>query len=232
MWLEFGEPAPHDQALDLVMGALLGIIRALVRSDWEPQVAYFTRPAPADPGLYHRVFGPGLRFDRKFTGLVFPERELDAPVVTSDSSLRPYTRQFLHTVVAPRSSTTSSQVAEVVELLLPLGRCSLSQVSRNLGLRPRALQQSLADERQSFSSIVHTTRAHQAERYLPNDRYSLTEVSQLLGFGAPSAFSRWFHQQFGTSPTEWRRRARAGLRTGSVPDVADEEVPTGHDGVD
>ena len=30
VWLEFGEPAPTDQALDLVMGALLGIIRALV----------------------------------------------------------------------------------------------------------------------------------------------------------------------------------------------------------
>src|SRR3712207_9002667 len=36
VWLEFGEPAPHDQALDLVMAALVGIVRALVGSDWEP----------------------------------------------------------------------------------------------------------------------------------------------------------------------------------------------------
>jgi AraC-like DNA-binding protein len=45
-----------------------------------------------------------------------------------------------------------------------------------------------------------------AERYLANERYSLTEVSQILGFDAPSAFSRWFHLRFGTTPTEWRRR--------------------------
>jgi AraC-like DNA-binding protein len=39
---------------------------------------------------------------------------------------------------------------------------------------------------------------------LPNPRYSLTDISELLGFEAPSAFSRWFRQQFGTSPTQWR----------------------------
>jgi AraC-like DNA-binding protein len=232
MWLEFGEPAPHGQALDLVMGALMGIIRGLVRSDWEPMVASFSRPAPSDPGPYHRMFGPRVRFDQDFTGLAFPARELDAPVVTSDSSLRPYSRQFLRIVVAPPASTTSSEVAEVAELLLPLGRSSLSQVSRYLGLRPRALQRSLADEGQSFSSVVHATRARLAERYLPNERYSLTDVSQLLGFGAPSAFSRWFHQWFGTSPTEWRRTARTRSQTRTTSDVAGEGAPVGPDGGD
>jgi AraC-like DNA-binding protein len=230
MWLEFGEPAPHGQALDLVMGALLGIVRGLVRSDWEPLLASFSRSAPSDPGLYHDMFGPGVGFDREFTGVVFPVRDLDAPVVTSDSSLRPFTRQFLDLLVGPPPATTSSQVAEVVELMLPLGRCSLSHVSQYLGIRPRALQRSLAEEDESFSSVVHTTRGRQAERYLPNERYSLTDVSRLLGFEAPSAFSRWFHQWFGTSPTEWRRAARAGSPTGTTARSAGEEVSLGPDG--
>ena len=229
VWLEFGEPAPSGQALDLAMGALLGIIRSLVRNDWEALLTSFSRPGPSDPGPYHRMFGARVRFDQEFTGLVFPTRDLDAPVVTSDSSLRPYTEQFLQTVVAPRAPTTSSRVAEVVELLLPLGRLSLHQVSRHLGVRPRALQQSLADEQESFSSVVHLVRARQAERYLPNGRYSMTEVSQLLGFGAPSAFSRWFNQKFGTSPTGWRRAARAGSQPGAISDVAGDDVPGGPD---
>jgi AraC-like DNA-binding protein len=60
---------------------------------------------------------------------------------------------------------------------------------------------------------VDSTRAAWAERYLANDRYTLTEVSELLGFTAPSAFSRWFRQRFGMSPTQWRdtsRHAAAG----------------------
>ena len=55
---------------------------------------------------------------------------------------------------------------------------------------------------------MHTTREALAERYLAADRYALTDVSELLGFTAPSAFSRWFRQRFGVSPTDWRTTAR------------------------
>jgi AraC-like DNA-binding protein len=210
VWLEFGEPAPTDQALDLVMAAVLGVIRALVGAGWTPLSASFARPEPADPVPYHRAFGPGVRFGQGATCLVFPAHDLAAPVLISDASLRPYTQQFLQTVAAPGARTAAEQVAETVELLLPLGRCSVERASRHLGLRPRVLQRSLAEEGESFSSVVHATRARLVERYLPNDRYTLTEVSRLLGFGAPSAFTRWFRQRFGTSPSNWRRTVRGG----------------------
>ncbi|MGY1631114.1 AraC family transcriptional regulator [Geodermatophilus sp. SYSU D01186] len=208
VWLEFGEPVPVGQALDLVMGAGLGVVRMLVGADWKPLAATFAHPAPEDPEPYRALFGPDVRFDQAVTGLVLPARDLSAPVVTSDPSVRPYAQQFLHTVVAPAEPTAAVQVAEAVQLLLPLGRCSMDEVSRHLGLRPRALQHALADEGQTFSAVLHATRARLVERYLPADRYSLTEVSQLLGFRAPSAFTRWFHERFGTSPSEWRRAAR------------------------
>jgi AraC-like DNA-binding protein len=55
-------------------------------------------------------------------------------------------------------------------------------------------------------SIVDSTRAGLAERYLSNDRYRMTEISELLGFAAPSGFTRWFRQRFGESPSQWRKR--------------------------
>ncbi|MGY1622960.1 helix-turn-helix domain-containing protein [Geodermatophilus sp. SYSU D00965] len=55
---------------------------------------------------------------------------------------------------------------------------------------------------------MHATREALAERYLAAERYSLTEVSELLGFTAPSDFSRWFRARSGVSPTEWRSRAQ------------------------
>src|SRR5215212_9531210 len=86
VWLELGEPAPFEPALDLVMAALLGIVRALVRSDWQPLAASFSRSAPDDVEPWRRVFGPGAVFDRGFTGLVFSARELAAPIVLADPS--------------------------------------------------------------------------------------------------------------------------------------------------
>jgi AraC-like DNA-binding protein len=125
----------------------------------------------------------------------------------SDTSVRPYSREFLDTVIARRARTASDQSGEIVEALLPLGSSSLENVSGHLGVSARVLQQRLADEGTSFSSVVHATRRSLAERYLSIDHFSMTTISQLLGFAAPSAFTRWFQQQFGTTPSEWRRRA-------------------------
>ncbi|WP_116450406.1 AraC family transcriptional regulator [Blastococcus litoris] len=209
VWLEFEEPVPSTQSIDLVMGALVGIVRALVGDGWQPLTPTFARPAPADVAPYRSVFGLGLRFGGDFTGLVLPSRDLDVPVVIADPSLRRYTHEFLRAIVDTAAPTAAGQVGEVVEVLLPLGRCSLTDVAQYLGARPRALQRLLAGEGTRFSAIVHATRAREAERYLAAERYSLTEVAMLLGFDAPSAFSRWFRQHFGVTAADWRRTALA-----------------------
>jgi hypothetical protein len=48
----------------------------------------------------------------------------------------------------------------------------------------------------AFSAIVDTVRRELAERYLKDRHRSLAEVSLLLGFAAPSGFSRWYRRQF------------------------------------
>jgi len=208
LWLDLGEAAPTGQLTDLVIGALLANIRALVGADWLPRSASFTRDRPDDPGPYHQLFGPRVRFAQEFTGFEFGPRQLDAPVITSDPSLRPYTQTFLRMVTSSGAVTAAARTAETVELLLPLGRCSLHQVAWQLGLTARELQRRLAEEGESYSSIVDAVRARTAVRHLENGRRSLTEVSRLLGFEAPSAFSRWFSQHFGSSPSAWRSAAR------------------------
>jgi AraC-like DNA-binding protein len=208
-WLEFGEPAPTGQALDLVMAAFLGIVRTLVGDDWEPLSATFSHPAPADPAPYRRRFGPWVRFDQDHTGLVFHARDLDRPVVISDASLRPYTHEFLRFATTPGPATVAAQTAEALEELLPAGGASAEQVGRRLGMSPRQLRRALAQEGETFSGVVHGVRAGLAERQLSSGRATLTELSQQLGFAAPSALSRWFRQQFGTTPSAWRRAAEA-----------------------
>jgi AraC-like DNA-binding protein len=208
IWFEFGEPAPTRQSLELATAALLGIVRELLGRQWEPLSFCFSHPAPASLGTHWAVFGPRLQFQHEFTGLVFYSAELNAANTASDPLLRPYTQQFLQALGTPRGATAADQVRQLVELLLPLGRCSTRQVARGLGVTQRTLHRHLAAEQESFSSIVHGTRQALAERYLAADRYSLTDVSELLGFTAPSAFSRWFRQRFGVSPTEWRAAAR------------------------
>jgi AraC-like DNA-binding protein len=209
LWFEFGEPAPADQALALGAAALHGIVRECVGPRWQPLAICFPHRAPADLQHYHRVFGAGLQFEHDFTGLVIYSRDLDAANPLSDPQMRPYAQRFLDSIVSPRATTTRDRVKELMEFLLPLGKCTMDHVARTLGVDRRTLHRRLADEGESFSSLLHATRATMAEHYLANDRYSMTDVALLLGFTAPSAFSRWFHQKFGMSPSTWRETSRA-----------------------
>jgi AraC-like DNA-binding protein len=199
---------PVRQSLELATAALHGIIKQLLGRSWEPLSVCFAHAKPAALDAYHEVFGARLQFDHPFTGLVFFADQLDAQNTMSDPLLRPYAQRFLESIPSPRGATVSDQVRELIDVLLPLGRCSTAQVARNLGVTQRTLHRQLAAEGHSFSSLVDDIRAALAERYLANDRYSLTDVSQLLGFMAASAFSRWFRGRFGTTPTDWRRAAR------------------------
>jgi AraC-like DNA-binding protein len=208
LWFEFGEPAPTRQATELATAALLGIVRELLGRQWEPLSLCFTHRAPASLDAHRAAFGPRLQFGHEFTGLVFYAAELDAANTASDPLLRPYADQLRQALGAPPAATVTGQVTQLVEMLLPVSRCSTHHVARSLGVTQRTLHRQLAAEGQSFSSITHGTREMLAERYLSADRYSLTDVSQLLGFTAPSAFSRWFSQRFGVSPSQWKAATR------------------------
>jgi AraC-like DNA-binding protein len=225
VWLDFGAPVPVRQSADLTVATAVGVMRSLVRADWQPLSVVFAHPPPAELGLFRQIFGPGLRFDQPFTGVVFRAQDLDLPTVTADPAMRSYARRLLETVPAPQPTTITAQVRSLVEVLLPTGRCSLAHVSRALHVPARTLHRHLAEEGESYSTVVQDIRARWAERYLANDAYPLTRIALLLGFAAPSAFSVWFRGHFGITATEWRQRARS--RPASTRQPADDVAERG-----
>jgi AraC-like DNA-binding protein len=214
VWLNFGEPAPARQGLELAVAALVRLIRAVMGPDWQAQSVCFSHDAPGDLTTHRRLLGARLEFDQEYTGLVFRAGELTGTNVLADPLMRPYRTQLLRVLPSPRAQTMTDQVRELVETLLPVGRYSMRQVAHGLGLTPRTLRRRLEAEEETFSSIVNSARAELAERYLASDRFSLTDISYQLGFAAPSGFSRWFRDRFGISPTAWRQAAHGSrLRT-------------------
>jgi AraC-like DNA-binding protein len=213
LWFEFGEPTPSEQALSLGVAALHGIMRECVGRDWRPLATCFSHRAPTDLETTHRTLGAGVQFEHAFTGIVFYASDLDAANTLSDPLMRPYAQRFLDSVVSPRAATPTARVRELVELFLPLGKCSMNQVARALDVDTRTLHRHLANDGETFSSILTSIRSGLAERYLANDGYSMSDITFMLGFAAPSAFSRWFHQHFGVSPSVWRERSAAGSRS-------------------
>ncbi len=208
--LEPGEPVGIRQATDLAVGGFHRCQRELHGTGWQPLSVCFPYQAPPDISTYLRIFGPTVQFQRAFAGFVLRAGDLAAPNKMSDPLLRQYAHQFLDSIAPPNAVTMLARVRELIEHLLPTGRCSIVQVARSLGVDRRTVHRRLAESGETFSSLVTAVRVELAGRLVPNPRRSLSEITVQLGFSEPSAFSRWFRGQFGCSPKEWRDRCQAG----------------------
>ncbi|GLX51075.1 putative transcriptional regulatory, AraC family protein [Streptomyces hygroscopicus subsp. hygroscopicus] len=201
-----GEVLAARQSIELAVGAFHQFFRTFLGARWQPVSVFFTHSAPVDTGTHRRVFGPVVEFDREFNGIVLYADDLSTPNPMSDPLLRTYARQYFESIAVSRGATELDRVRDLIEVLLPTGRCSIEQIADSLGVDRRTVHRRLAASGETFSSLLSATRVQIAEQLVANPGRSLTEISGLLGFSAPSAFSRWFGERFGCSPRQWRLR--------------------------
>ncbi|MGW2826582.1 AraC family transcriptional regulator [Streptomyces sp. NPDC001443] len=212
--LEVGEAMATRQATELAVGAFHQVLRNFLGTRWQALSVCFTHAAPADLGTHRRIFGTTVEFNREFNGIIFYGNDLNVPNPMSDPLLRTYARQYFESIAVSRDTTVLDRVRDLIEVLLPTGRCSIEQVACSLGVDRRTVHRHLAASGETFSSLLNTTRAQLAEHLVANPRRSLTEISGLLGFSAPSAFSRWFRERFGCSARDWRAQRSGQGRPG------------------
>ncbi|MBT9596480.1 MAG: AraC family transcriptional regulator [Vitreoscilla sp.] len=200
-----GAAVPVRQATELAIGVLLRLMRRILGEDWQPRRVCFMHAPPKDTHTHLRVFGPCVEFNHDFNGIVCSKAELDARNATADPLMARYAQRLLDTTVEPETQgALAEDVRRSVLLLLPSGRCNIEQVAEHLGLVCRTVQRRLAEQGLSFSELVNQLRVELATRYVTQSDRPLIDVAALLGFAAPSAFSRWYQRQFGCSPTQSR----------------------------
>ncbi len=207
--VDVGRSGDFPQSTQLAVGVVTHLLRMFLSPDWHPSAATLTAPAPPDPARHNAFFGTTVRFGGDFDGITVYTKDLDAPNSHADPELRRYASQFLDGGATDRGGDIEGRVRELIELLLPTGRCSVDQVARSLGVDRRTVHRRLAAQNQTFSAVLDSTRVELARHMVASDRHTLTETADLLGFSSPGNFSRWFRRRFGQSPTEWRRAVRA-----------------------
>ncbi|MFI5719303.1 AraC family transcriptional regulator [Nocardia sp. NPDC051750] len=223
--LDLGGPGETRQAMELAVGVLHGLMRGFLGPTWQPLEVRFTHPAPPDRRSHHRILGPQVGFDQDFNGIIVYATDLDAPNAMADPQLRAYAQQIVNAPRAAPNTTTTERVRDLIELLLPTGRCSVDQIARSLGVDRRTIHRRLATEDQTFTSLVDATRVDLAEHMVAGRRHTLTEIADLLAFSSPGNFSRWFRTRFGHSPSQWRA-AHAADRSRVTPETGPSGGPT------
>ena len=189
---------PYRQATELVIGVTFRVLSVFLGAGWRPRLVCFAHRAPQSLAVHRRVFGRAVEFGHEFDGIVCNAADLDVPNPGADPVMERYTRRLLDQAPGARP-TVSARVREFVAVLLPRRHCRADTVAQHLGVDRRTLARHLAAEGTSFSALVDGVRGELLAAYLGAGARPLSEVSDLLGFAAPSAFSRWHRSQFGTA---------------------------------
>ncbi len=192
------------QANELAVGVLCAVFRSLIGTQWHPHSADFVHAAPGNAEIHRRFFRCKLQFESDFNGLVCKTSDMDAPVPVADPVMARYARSFLEAIPGGGAGSMVMQVRRSIYLLLPMGRASIEQIAKTLGLNVRTLQRRLDEDGETFSGLINGVRMELAQRYIANPQYPLGRIAELLGYSNHSAFTRWFITQFKQTPQDLR----------------------------
>jgi AraC-like DNA-binding protein len=201
---------PADEAVDAFVAATVRLCRTLCGRAFSPLAVDLRRAPPADTAPYLRYFRVPVTFGASLDALAFDRASAEARLATAnpeiaranDAVAADYLARLRDTRLAPR-------VRDVITHQLPQGDPDPAVVARRLGMSLRNLQRKLADERTSFLALLDDVRSSLARGYLDEGRYSVSEITYLLGFAGVSNFSRAFKRWTGVSPSAYRQAPRA-----------------------
>lgn len=160
---------------------------------------------PADPDAFEAHLG--CRVEPAATlAVVFSAADADRPFASRHDGMwsvfEPELRRRLHELDA--DATFIDRTRSVLLEALPGGQTAIGDVARRLAVSGRTLQRRLRDEGTSFQDLVRDVRQQLADHYLQTTTLTVSEIAHLLGFDAPTSFSRAYQDWTGRSPSELR----------------------------
>lgn len=172
-----------------------------------PHEAIFENSKPHP--IYKQIFKCPVLFNQPHAALVLNPKTLNTKLPFADplmfESLRQYARAALKAVDAPPSLV--HQVKEKLRILLAQGISSREAVAESLGMSSRHLHRQLDAQGCHYQGILNELRSELAHKYLSQTHTHLDEISLLLGFGSARSFNRWFSQEIGITPLEFRQKS-------------------------
>ena len=201
-----GLPADDRQSIEIGIAMFCNELRSHAPPGWQPRSVQLRHAAAADLRWHRRFFGPTVSFDQDRNAVFVESALLERPLADADAR----SRRLLSAVFEGRQSklpqVALARVESVVRALLPFSSCSIDEVAGAVSVSSRTLQRQLAASGATFQQLRDRVRADLALKYLRQSALQLGQISEILGYSEPSAFTRSFRRWHGCSPRDARQR--------------------------
>jgi AraC-like DNA-binding protein len=200
-----GGIAERRQDAELTLGMLVNVLRHCLGIRWAPQAVHFEHPKPVGWRQHSDAFLAPVHFGQVTNALIFRDDSLNCRMPHGD--LRQADRladRLIHIGGGITVCSLLDHVKGEIRARLPDGVPDVESIAAAVGLQRWTLQRRLMDYGLCFSDAIDLVRRELAERHLRLPHVTILEVSDLLGYSEPSAFSRACRRWFGISPQKFR----------------------------
>jgi len=201
-------PAQSRHCYESTLASSVRMMRILTGRELSPLEVTFVYPEPRQRDEYERVFRCPVHFGRNQTSMSFAWDLGRVPIPLANPALLARFEQFAQDamVAIDRQNEHTRAVTRIILSQLDDDRLSIDKVAKVMAVSVRTLQNRLADEGVVFSDLHREIRHRLARQYLC-DQYTVEQITYLLGFSEPSAFSKAFKKWSGMTPREYRERS-------------------------
>jgi AraC-like DNA-binding protein len=174
------------------------------------QETHFTFSSPQHRDELQIMFPSQLHFNRSANRLIFDAQYLDKPLVRSDQELETYVQNAPADVMTiPGSdSTLEAKIERIIGQRHPdrLVFAPIHQLAEELGISSQTLHRRLKESATSYQKIKDNLRREVAIQKLVNERLSVEQVADIVGFTESRSFTRAFKHWTGLTPREYCKR--------------------------
>jgi AraC-like DNA-binding protein len=195
------------QQMEFGAGFLLHLYRLLTRRQVAPVSVHFIHGRQHGVREVSRYFGCKVSYLQNRSQIVLKASDMAIPIDTSDYRLLTVLTTYCETVLREhrtRQAGLLQKVEQRIVDLLPKGDARAKVIATDLGMSERTLTRQLAALGTSFNDVLERLRSDLGLKYIRESELSLAEVSFLLGYANPPAFTLAFKRWTGKAPSELR----------------------------
>jgi len=200
------DPRTPQEGVDTLLAAVVAVCRQAIPEDFHPLRVKMTRSRPPCAKQLTKYFGCEVVYGAEVNVIAFHlsqarevlPRQNPALAQASDKVADDYIADMEHHDVLSRA-----RVGLIA--LLASGEPSRGALAKHLHISERTLTRRLSEADTSFRDLLDRTRKELALGYIRQPRYSVADVTYLLGFSDQSNFARSFKRWTGQSPVAYRQ---------------------------
>jgi AraC-like DNA-binding protein len=197
---------PAAESIDAFVSLFVRFCRSQLGREYSPLRVALRRPRPLHAERFDAVLRCPIDFSAPRNAVWFDRAAFERPMPDANPELARHNDEVVLRYLShfDRDNLRARVRAALIERL-PGGEPSARTIADALHLSLRSLQRRLADEGTSIGALLNEARRELAVSYLRNPRYSIGEITFLLGFADASAFTRAFKRWEGRTPTTFRQ---------------------------